>query len=154
MENLDRPLNVTQSSGVEGPSLYIDNLRVAGNKPWGGGRFLGQWETTPRAVLTALGGSATRAALAGLDASEAVPVEVRDGQVFIAGRLLATTPLERSSPRNAKWVARRSDIITCLALSVRSAELPITADINYEVPLWHQQRRALTWAYVLDQYLA
>lgn len=26
--------------GVEGPSLYIDDYRVAGPKPWGGGQIL------------------------------------------------------------------------------------------------------------------
>lgn len=25
-------------SGPEGPSLYVNDYRVAGNKPWGGGR--------------------------------------------------------------------------------------------------------------------
>lgn len=28
------------SSGVEGPSLYLDGYRIAGPKPWGGGHTL------------------------------------------------------------------------------------------------------------------
>lgn len=27
-------------SGVEGPSLYINDYRVAGPKPWGGGKII------------------------------------------------------------------------------------------------------------------
>jgi hypothetical protein len=152
MNDLDRIITVEQVSGVEGPSLYIDSLRVAGNKPWGGGSYLGQWKTTPRAVFAALGGSASRQSLAGLDASETVPVQVRDGAVLIADRVLVTTPAEKSYPRNAKWNARRADIGASLAQSVRTAQLPITADIRNEVQLWHRQRLALTWAYALDQF--
>lgn len=31
-------------SGVEGPSLYINDRRVAGPKPWGGGKTVYQWK--------------------------------------------------------------------------------------------------------------
>ena len=30
--------------GVEGKSLYLNDHRIAGPKPWGGGRVLQQWE--------------------------------------------------------------------------------------------------------------
>ncbi len=30
--------------GVEGPSLYINNYRVAGPKPWGGGPAIMTWK--------------------------------------------------------------------------------------------------------------
>jgi len=30
-------------SGPEGPSLYIDGIRMAGPKPWGGGRTIASW---------------------------------------------------------------------------------------------------------------
>lgn len=42
----DRPVsivNIVVIRGVEGPSLYINNFRVAGNKPWGGGDVIAEW---------------------------------------------------------------------------------------------------------------
>lgn len=30
--------------GVEGPSIYIDDFRMAGNKPWGGGQIIYKWQ--------------------------------------------------------------------------------------------------------------
>lgn len=36
-------VEIIVSSGVEGPSLYVDGLRVAGPKPWGGGKTLHRW---------------------------------------------------------------------------------------------------------------
>lgn len=32
-------------SGVEGPSIYINELRVAGPKPWGGGTTICEFRT-------------------------------------------------------------------------------------------------------------
>jgi hypothetical protein len=32
--------------GVEGMSLYVNCLRIAGPKPWGGGKILYHWEVT------------------------------------------------------------------------------------------------------------
>lgn len=50
-----RTCNVLVMRGVEGPSVYLDDTRVAGNKPWGGGDIICAW-TVPRAdVLRALG---------------------------------------------------------------------------------------------------
>lgn len=40
--------------GVEGPSMYINNYRVCGNKPWGGGEAWHKWHATGEDVLTAL----------------------------------------------------------------------------------------------------
>lgn len=40
----DRKVNVLVVSGVEGPSLYVDNVRVAGPKPWGGGQTMAEWD--------------------------------------------------------------------------------------------------------------
>ena len=37
------PLNIVVLKGVEGPSVYINDYRVAGNKPWGGGQFWHGW---------------------------------------------------------------------------------------------------------------
>lgn len=36
--------NVKVISGCEGYSLYIDDYRVAGNKPWGGGERVHEWD--------------------------------------------------------------------------------------------------------------
>jgi hypothetical protein len=155
MSDLDRVIPIEQVSGVEGPSLYIDGLRVAGNKPWGGGSILATWQSTPRAVLATLAGATTRAALAALDPSEEITVEVADGHISIAGRNLATTPGERFYPRNARWKERRIDLIESLAQSVRYAKFDnITADIHNEVAAWHQQHQAAEWALALDLLFA
>jgi hypothetical protein len=37
-----RPIKITVISGVEGPSIYINDLRVAGPKPWGGGSIIAE----------------------------------------------------------------------------------------------------------------
>ena len=34
-------------SGVEGPSLYVNDYRICGNKPWGGGTEIHKWKVTP-----------------------------------------------------------------------------------------------------------
>lgn len=31
-------------NGVEGPSLYLDDYRICGNKPWGGGNVVRAWK--------------------------------------------------------------------------------------------------------------
>lgn len=33
--------------GVEGNSLYLNDQRIAGPKPWGGGQVLKSWEISP-----------------------------------------------------------------------------------------------------------
>jgi hypothetical protein len=51
----DRPkLKVNVVSGPEGPSLYINDRRVAGPKPWGGGRILYSWKADPADIEAAL----------------------------------------------------------------------------------------------------
>ena len=32
--------------GVEGKSIYLNDYRIAGNKPWGGGKTIAEWETS------------------------------------------------------------------------------------------------------------
>ena len=39
-------MKITYMLGVEGNSLYINDFRVHGNKPWGGGRVISEWEIT------------------------------------------------------------------------------------------------------------
>ena len=38
--------SVLYMEGVEGPSIYINDHRIAGPKPWGGGTILKEWKTT------------------------------------------------------------------------------------------------------------
>lgn len=41
-------------SGVEGPSVYINDYRVAGNKPWGGGRVTHSWKVEQKYFVDTL----------------------------------------------------------------------------------------------------
>jgi hypothetical protein len=41
-------------SGVEGPSLYLDQYRFAGNKPWGGGKIIHSWKVTAKDLRESL----------------------------------------------------------------------------------------------------
>ena len=47
-------VTVTLVGGVEGPSIYLNDYRIVGPKPWGGGTIQNQWKGRARAVLTAL----------------------------------------------------------------------------------------------------
>ena len=40
---LRRPLHVEVIQGVEGPCLAVNSFRVAGPKPWGGGKTIAEW---------------------------------------------------------------------------------------------------------------
>ena len=40
--------------GVEGKSIYINDYRVVGSKPWGGGKVLAEWECKDEDILHAL----------------------------------------------------------------------------------------------------
>lgn len=48
------PLTFTIIQGVEGPSLYLNGFRVAGPKPWGGGKVLYEWTVEGEDLLAAL----------------------------------------------------------------------------------------------------
>ena len=37
--------------GVEGPSLYLENFRVSGRKPWGGGTVAYRFAADPREII-------------------------------------------------------------------------------------------------------
>jgi hypothetical protein len=41
-------------NGCEGKSIYINDYRVAGSKPWGGGTVEKSWTTTKEEILKAL----------------------------------------------------------------------------------------------------
>jgi hypothetical protein len=40
--------------GVEGPSIYINDYRICGNKPWGGGTIGHKWQTTLDSIINAI----------------------------------------------------------------------------------------------------
>lgn len=39
----DQKCRLTYVSGVEGNSIYLNDFRIAGPKPWGGGKVLKEW---------------------------------------------------------------------------------------------------------------
>ena len=40
--------------GVEGNSLYINDYRVCGPKPWGGGKIIHQWDVEESDIIDSL----------------------------------------------------------------------------------------------------
>jgi hypothetical protein len=44
-------VTVTVVTGVEGRSLYVNDYRVLGPKPWGGGAILQEWEVDRDVLL-------------------------------------------------------------------------------------------------------
>ena len=40
--------------GVEGPSVYLNGHRIAGPKPWGGGRVRKEWRVSLEEIHLAL----------------------------------------------------------------------------------------------------
>lgn len=54
VDGLDKEITIGHVAGVEGPSIYVNDYRVAGPKPWGGGHVVHEWKTTLRDVLVAV----------------------------------------------------------------------------------------------------
>ena len=50
----DKTVKVEIIKDVEGRSVYIDDYRVAGSKPWGGGTVIDSFETSIKDFLRAL----------------------------------------------------------------------------------------------------
>lgn len=40
--------------GVEGNSIYLNDYRIAGPKPWGGGKVLKKWTVTRADIFRAI----------------------------------------------------------------------------------------------------
>lgn len=53
-ESRNRKIEVYIVSGVEGPSVYINNYRICGNKPWGGGKVIHKFSTGIKEINIAL----------------------------------------------------------------------------------------------------
>ena len=47
-------VEIAVCKGVEGPSVYINNYRVAGNKPWGGGKTIHSFKAEKSNIFHAL----------------------------------------------------------------------------------------------------
>ena len=54
-----KKLKIEVVSGVEGKSVYLDDFRIAGNKPWGGGDVVSKFSTTAEDVLLAIAESSS-----------------------------------------------------------------------------------------------
>jgi len=52
--NMDEKTTVTVISGVEGYSVYINNYRIAGNKPWGGGKVVCEFKVDKQTIIDRL----------------------------------------------------------------------------------------------------
>ena len=50
-EAINREVEVCVVDGVAGKCLSINNIRVAGPKPWGGGNILTKWNITVRDII-------------------------------------------------------------------------------------------------------
>lgn len=45
---------ITLVTGVNGLSVYINNYRIAGPKPWGGGQHVKEWKVEASLIQEAL----------------------------------------------------------------------------------------------------
>ena len=51
---MEEKATITVISGVEGYSIYINNYRIAGNKPWGGGKVICEFKIDKQNILERL----------------------------------------------------------------------------------------------------
>ncbi len=56
-------INLELVNGVEGDSIYLNDTRICGSKPWGGGRVIKKWTTSVSDIEYALGIKFTEAQL-------------------------------------------------------------------------------------------
>ena len=54
VDDNDRTITIEVVKGVAGDSLYINNRRVSGEKPWGGGRVVRKFKTTEKEIHKAI----------------------------------------------------------------------------------------------------
>lgn len=52
--NADDSVEMLLCQGVEGPCVYLNDLRIAGPKPWGGGKTVNRWRVRRGDVFNAL----------------------------------------------------------------------------------------------------
>ncbi len=54
VDDNDRTITIEVVKGVASDSLYINNRRVSGEKPWGGGRVVREFKTTEKEIHNAI----------------------------------------------------------------------------------------------------
>lgn len=47
-------MKVTIIKGVEGLAVYVNDYRIAGSKPWGGGTVVREWTVDEQTLKTAM----------------------------------------------------------------------------------------------------
>lgn len=52
---MTQEITIELVNGVEGNSIYLNDTRICGPKPWGGGSVIKQWTTSVRELENALG---------------------------------------------------------------------------------------------------
>lgn len=50
----EKRLCLEMVEGVQGPALYLENYRIAGPKPWGGGKTVRSWKVRRQDIDEAL----------------------------------------------------------------------------------------------------
>jgi hypothetical protein len=72
----EKTISISIADGAEGPSIYINDHRVAGAKPWGGARTSKHLNTTLRDIVLAI--PAVASALRALQSVEWVHLRTTD----------------------------------------------------------------------------
>jgi len=76
----DNTISVSIVKGCEGLAIYLNDCRICGSKPWGGGVFLQEWANMPvQNVIDAIGESNLRAAL-DAEAERKVTLKAKKGE--------------------------------------------------------------------------
>ena len=52
----EKKARIEMIAGVEGDSIYINDYRICGCKPWGGGQVTKTWFAKPSDIIQALKG--------------------------------------------------------------------------------------------------
>jgi hypothetical protein len=136
--DLKGSVEISHVSGVEGPSLYMNQYRVAGPKPWGGGSTLGVWKTTARAVLLALAsqpdvafGVAAKAALVKLDLDQQLSISVDPTGITIGERHLVATMEKALGGRDTHaWKTTPRELVRALVGAPQPSEVTKGSLIN------------------------
>lgn len=52
---MEKEITIKLVNGVEGNSIYLNDTRICGSKPWGGGSVVKEWTTSIYEIEMALG---------------------------------------------------------------------------------------------------
>jgi len=67
---MESKIKIELVSGVEGNSIYLNDTRICGSKPWGGGSVIKKWTTSIWEIERALGIKFTEEQLGKLNKTE------------------------------------------------------------------------------------